>query len=657
MHYDVFIIDNDRKFNNFKEYSKNILKNIRITILDSIENKLEELEYVDILVVDIDAIDLFEIVKPYLKSDIYKIFIINDNSDLAKIPKSKESNFLYHPLDFEKLSFKIKYYTDILDNHFLLKQKEDFSNSIINSINYPIFSIDNNEIIFANNYFFELTNCFSLEEISKKYENISSIFEKKEDCISDIKTLLQKHNDEQNIKICIKDSQDKKRFFSIQKIYLSHNNTSIIMLNDISHEVEHKNELYKLLYTDNLTKLSNRAKLIEDLQNNIFSLNAVAILNINSFKEVNDFFGHKVGDAILIDVAKILVDFVSKNENLKLYRFPSDTYCIVSTDSNKEKFINLIRDIIDFIYKKVFCFEHYEIDIRVSAGISFSDKNNKLITADIALKSAKKEHKDYLVFFDELDKFQEYENNMIWSKKLKSAFLNDKIEVYYQPIINNHTLKVEKFECLVRLIDETGKVIPPFFFLDISKKSNQYTKLTKIIIEKAFKKFENLPFEFSVNISYDDIENSDFLDFIKQMLNKYKVHERIVFEILEDESIKNYNLLIKFVDEVKKLGCKVAIDDFGSGYSNFEHLLKMNVDYLKIDSSLIKNVAKDENSYKITKTIIEFAKNLNLKTIAEYVENVEIFSIIKELGADYSQGYYFSAPLPEPKINDLRDEI
>ena len=113
MHYDVFIIDNDRKFNNFKEYSKNILKNIRITILDSIENKLEELEYVDILVVDIDAIDLFEIVKPYLKSDIYKIFIINDNSDLAKIPKSKESNFLYHPLDFEKLSFKIKYYTDI----------------------------------------------------------------------------------------------------------------------------------------------------------------------------------------------------------------------------------------------------------------------------------------------------------------------------------------------------------------------------------------------------------------------------------------------------------------------------------------------------------------------------------------------------------------
>ena len=655
MHYDVFIIDNDKKFNNFKKSSIKELKNISITILDDIENSIDELNFVDILIVNIDAIDSFKVISPYLKNDIFKIFVINDNSDLAKIPKTKECDFLYHPLDYEKLSSKIEYYCTILNNHFLLKQKEDFSNSIINSINYPIFSIDSEKIIFANNYFYELTNCFSLDEIYKKYEDINSIFEKEEGFISTIEMLILKNSDEQNLKVCIKDSTNKKRFFSIQKIYLNNNN--IIILNDISHEVEHKNELYKLLYTDNLTKLNNRAKLIEDLQNNIFSLGAVAILNINSFKEVNDFFGHKVGDAILIDVAQTLSGFILENKTLKLYRFPSDTYCIISTDSNQEKFIYLIKEIIDFVYKKVFYFEHYEIDIRVSAGISFSDKNNKLITADIALKSAKKEHKDYLVFFDELDKFQEYENNMLWSKKLKTAFLNDKIEVFYQPIVNNLNSKIEKFECLVRLIDETGKVVSPFFFLDISKKSNQYTKLTKIVIEKAFKTFENLPYEFSVNISYDDIENSDFLDFIKIMINKYQVQNKVVFEILEDESIKNYNLLIKFVDEVKKLGCKVAIDDFGSGYSNFEHLLKMNVDYLKIDSSLIKNVAKDENSYKITKTIIEFAKNLNLKTIAEYVENIEIFSIIKELGADYSQGYYFSAPLEEPKIYDLRDKV
>ena len=348
-----------------------------------------------------------------------------------------------------------------------------------------------------------------------------------------------------------------------------------------------------------------------------------------------------------------MTQHIKISKSLKLYKFPSDTYCITYSKDKKEEFITLIKEIIDTIYKKVFTFEHYEIDIRISAGISFSDKNNKLITADIALQAAKKNHKDYLVFFEELDKFQEYENNILWTKKLKTAFINDNIEVFFQPIINNKTLNVDKYECLVRLKDD-GKIISPFFFLDISKKSNQYTKLTRIVIEKSFKKFQNLPFEFSANISYDDIENADFLDFIKEMLQKYNVANRVVFEILEDENVKNYNLLIDFIDEIKNLGCKVAIDDFGSGYSNLEHLLKMNVDYLKIDSSIIKNVAKDENSYKITKTIVDFAKSLNLKTIAEFVENEEIYNIIKDMGADYSQGYYFSAPLAEPNTIEFK---
>lgn len=657
MHYDVFIIDNYLKFNDFKYYSSKKIKNVNITLFPHFEDIINEIEFVDILIVHIDSIEYFNIIDTYLKNDPYIIFIIKDNSDLAKIPNSKKTDFLYDPLDFDKLILKIELYANNIKNHILLKNEEDFSNSIINNINYPIFSVDNEHIIFANDHFYELTNCFSLEELNDKYKIIENIFEKEDGCIRDLKLLSsQEKLKEKSFKVCIKDNQNKKRFFSIQKIHLSHNDTNILILNDISHEIEHKHELYKLLYTDNLTKLPNRAKLIEDLQNHTFNLNAVCLLNINSFKEVNDFFGHKVGDSILIDVSKLIFEEIKRYENLKLYKFPSDNYCIVDTENSRDKFVELINEIIEKIYKNIFTFEHYEIDIRMTAGISFSDKNNKLITADIALQTAKKDHKDYLIFYDELDKFQEYENNMFWTKKLKSAFLNDHIQVHVQPIVNNQTLNVDKYECLVRLIDEDGKVVNPYFFLDISKRSNQYTKLTKIVIEKAFKKFENVSFEFSVNISYEDIENSDFLDFIKEMLKKYDVKNRVVFEILEDENIKNYNLLITFIDEIKSLGCKVAIDDFGSGYSNFEHLLKMNVDYLKIDASLIKNIAKNENSYKITKTIIEFAKSLNLKTIAEYVENEEIFSIIKEFGADYSQGYYFSAPISDPIINEFKEK-
>ncbi len=651
MRYDVLIVsDEQQQFKDFKKYASKIMKNINFTLSFECDDIYDAIEYADLLIIDINVHSYFNPLEDSLEKNIHAIFLVDTDLHLEKYSIIKKENVLYKPLDLDKLILKIKHLTNLVDTDIVLKKEEEFSNSIINNIDYPIFSLDDGKVIFSNDHFFKLLNCNSLEEINSKYENITDIFEDEDGCLTDFDHKIFEKCENKNIKVCI-NSNNVKKYFSLQKIPLSHNNTSIIILHDISHEIEHKHELYKLLYTDNLTKFPNRAKLIEELQTNNLVLEAVCLLNINSFKEVNDFFGHKVGDAILIDVAKLIYESIKKEGNhIKLYKFPSDNYCITNTKNCQESFIELIKNIIESVYKKVFIFELYEIDIRITAGISFSNKNNKLITADIALQSAKKDHKDYLVFYDELDKFQEYENNMLWTKKLKSAFINDNIEVYFQPLVNNKTLKVDKYECLVRLIDEDGRVVAPYFFLDISKKSNQYTKLTKIVLEKSFQKFENLPFEFSVNISYEDIENPDFLDFIKELLKKYNISNKVVFEILEDESIKNYNLLISFVDEVKALGCKVAIDDFASGYSNFEHLLKMNIDYLKIDASLIKNIATNENSYKITKTIIEFAKNLNLKTIAEFVENEEIFNIVRSLGADYSQGYFFSAPISIPNV-------
>ena len=654
MRYDVFIVNNENKdLKSFGKHLSSNLKNIIVTHLSSSENGLyQDLELCDLLIVDIDLLDHFSKIKNYLKDDIHTIFLINNESDLLKIIGINNSSTLLKSSDLTNLKEKIKKHLHI-NNEIKSSEKNNFSDSIVNNINYPIFSTDGTNIIFSNDHFFKLTNCFTIDELNIKYKNIKEIFAKEYGCFTQMTPKWLSQDEIKNVKVCILDENQKKRFFSLQKISLSHNNTNIIILNDISHEVEHKHELFKLLYTDNLTKFPNRTKLIEDLQNKSMHLEAVCLININSFREVNDFFGHRVGDAVLVDVAKLIDNHIKKFDNLNLYKFPADSYCITNTKKSKEDFVELIENIVKDVYKKVFIFEHYEIDIRISAGISFSDKNNKLITADIALQSAKKNNKDLLVFFDELDKFQEYENNMHWTKKLKSAFINDNIEVYFQPLVNNRTLKVDKYECLVRLIDENGKVITPYFFLDISKKSNQYTKLTRIVLEKSFKKFEHLSFDFSINISYEDIQTPDFLNFIKSMLNKYNVSNRVIFEILEDENIKSYELLKLFIDEVKSLGCKIAIDDFGSGYSNFEHLLKMNIDYLKIDASLIKNIAKDETSYKITKTIIEFAKSLNLQTIAHFVENEEIFKIVRELGADYSQGYFFSEPIALPNVSEF----
>ena len=172
------------------------------------------------------------------------------------------------------------------------------------------------------------------------------------------------------------------------------------------------------------------------------------------------------------------------------------------------------------------------------------------------------------------------------------------------------------------------------------------------MIKKSFEYFSDHTCEFSINLTMEDILNEEINSFLFSLLEKHHIGSRVVFEIVESESIQNYETVSEFIKKLKSYGSKIAIDDFGSGYSNFEYILKLNVDYLKIDGSLIKNIVSDTNAKIVVSTIVEFAKKLGIKTIAEFVENEAIFQVMQELEIDYSQGYYFQAPKSETKKED-----
>jgi EAL domain-containing protein (putative c-di-GMP-specific phosphodiesterase class I) len=272
------------------------------------------------------------------------------------------------------------------------------------------------------------------------------------------------------------------------------------------------------------------------------------------------------------------------------------------------------------------------------------DLSAVLEKADIALKVAK-EHKEHFLFYDEkLYIEKQYKENMEWVKKLDSAIKEDRIVPYFQPIFEAQTEKIVSYECLIRLIDSDGSVISPFKFLTIAKKSKLYTKLTKIMIEKSCKSFTNVDSSFSVNLSIDDILNTEMVTYIKSIVDKYNVNNKIVFEILETEGIDNYEQVASFIAQMKKIGCRVSIDDFGSGYSNFEHILKLDIDYIKIDGSLIKNLDRDENAKIVVETIVDFAKKMKLITIAEFVHNQAVFEKVKSLDIERVQGFYLGEP-------------
>ena len=267
-----------------------------------------------------------------------------------------------------------------------------------------------------------------------------------------------------------------------------------------------------------------------------------------------------------------------------------------------------------------------------------------LASANMALKLAKHQKKQYLIYERSLKIREEYEHNIVWAKKLKRAMTENRIVPYFQPIVNNYTGEIEKFECLVRLIDENGYAKLPLEFLDISKKLKIYHHITQIIIEKSFETWRDSKYELSINLSYEDIVNKEVTEFIKRKLIQYNNAQRVSFEILESESIENYEQVFEFIKEVKERGCKISIDDFGAGYSNFRHLLRLNIDAIKIDGSLIKDIHQDPTALIVTQGIVNFAKELNLRTIAEFVHSREVLDKVMEIGIDYSQGYYIGHP-------------
>ena len=166
-------------------------------------------------------------------------------------------------------------------------------------------------------------------------------------------------------------------------------------------------------------------------------------------------------------------------------------------------------------------------------------------------------------------------------------------------------------------------------------------------MQKAFEKFKGTNLQFSINLSIEDILNKETTTFILKAMQQYAIGHQVIFEFTESEKIENNENLTEFIDQVQSMGARIAIDDFGSGYSNFEYLINMKIDILKIDGSIIKNIDSDINSQHITETIVGFATKLGIQTVAEFVHSESVFQKVKELGISYSQGFHFGKPMPQ----------
>lgn len=395
------------------------------------------------------------------------------------------------------------------------------------------------------------------------------------------------------------------------------------------------------LTTDPITALPNRVSLVDHLA--LDSDVMLAIINIDRFSDINEVYGIAIGDGVLAGYAHWLSMMIQSQEGISLYKMGSDEYVLLFSGWNdSERCREFLEQLILMSSKESFVVDEIEVVLTVTVGMA-GESERILEHATIALKQAKQEHLS-IQMYESASSRKDHENNIAWYKRIKEAIEESRIVPYFQPIVDNKTHQIIKYEALIRLIEKDGTVVGPYAFLAIAKKTRLYGQLTRIMVEKTVERFKSSAIPVSLNLSTEDLLNPELADYIEARIHEYRMGNVIIFEILESEGIENYTEVSAFVDRFKLIGCHFAIDDFGSGYSNFDHLLKLNIDTLKIDGSLIRNLPHDRNARIFVQHIRDFAYEMGISTVAEFVADEEIYTWVKELGIDASQGYYFYEP-------------
>lgn len=377
------------------------------------------------------------------------------------------------------------------------------------------------------------------------------------------------------------------------------------------------------------------------------------LLKIDDIEAISRFYGETTGT----EIEKSFAGFLDQErppqfkEHARLFHLGRGLFGFLVNDPegifDKEKNRTIARFILGRYENHQFMIKDVQHDTGLTIAVG-CHKDSLLEKTEMVLDEALRKKTDLLIVDDIIDEvYSQIGENILWLRKIKEAVQQDRFIPFYQPILNNVTGKIEKYESLIRMKDEDGGFAPPGLFLPIASNSKYYHDITRAVLTKSMQTFKNRPEEFSVNLSALDIESPMMRDFIIQALEKEPtIAARLTFEVVEQEGFKHFDVLNQFIRQVKQHGVKIALDDFGSGYSNFRALMDMNVDYLKIDGSLIKNIHTDNASRSVVETIKVFAEKINLQIIAEFVENREILDCLKAMGIKYSQGYFIGKPEP-----------
>lgn len=431
---------------------------------------------------------------------------------------------------------------------------------------------------------------------------------------------------------------------------------------DITKAKQDEQHMMVLANQDHLTGLSNRSRFLKDLEHEVRRVErgeqagALVLIDLDHLKLINDTSGHSAGDEIIVQVAGLLKR-LSRNEDL-LARLSGDEFALAFPAMNERQAQEKAQQLLDRIQGLKPQLSGRSVNLSASIGIALFPQHGTapvelLAKADTAMYAAKDAGRNRALLFNEAAMAQERMNSQLaWRDRLVEAIEHDLFTLAFQPIVNVATGRVHHYEVLVRMREPGGTLFPPGKFIPTAEQFGLIHQVDRIIVTKAIRYLAehrdlNPEAGFSINLSGMSVGNEEMFQLIQREIRESGVApDRFSFEVTETAACEKLNDAIEFIAKVRQLGCHISLDDFGVGFSSFSYLKHLRVDTLKIDGSFIREIHQNNADQLFVKALVDVARGMGIRTIAEFVENEQVFNLVKRLGVDYVQGYYLGKPKP-----------
>lgn len=442
---------------------------------------------------------------------------------------------------------------------------------------------------------------------------------------------------------------------------------------DLTERNKIESDLAWLADHDPLTNLYNRRRFEKELQKTLAMANrynqsgALIYFDIDQFKFINDSSGHKVGDELLVKVAEKL-SAITRGTDL-VARFGGDEFVVLAPQINQQNAEELIKKICLEMKQVEISAERSIHRVSISAGLLIFPtpgytEQDLMASVDLAMYKAKEAGRGgwCLASTDDLNR-DEVRTRVNWKSNIEKALKENRFVLYFQPIMKIVDKSISHYECLLRMIDDKGNIVPPGLFISVAEQTGLMTQIDQKVLELSIRHqadfiANELDIVLSVNLSGEMFSNPEAFNIVSELLYNYQVPaSRFIFEVTESQAVTNLQSAQNFMRKIINIGGKFALDDFGVGFSSMNHLKQLPINFLKIDGGFVKNIADNRDDKLFVNAINSVGQGMGITTIAEFVENEKTVEALFLIGVDYAQGYWIGRPMPKPEFHLVNDSM